>query len=119
MTFSASISISPSEVLTVHLLGPVKVAHPFTNSTPAPFNKASTPLFKRSTIESFQEISDAISRTGSDDIEIPICPFSELCFESDSNLSAACIMALLGMQPLIRQVPPDLSPSTTMVSRPS
>ena len=103
----------------MHFFGPVKVAQPFTNSAPAPFKSASTPLFNRSTMASFQPTKAAMSISGSEARDSPIWPPSLACCCSDSNLSAAWIIALLGIQPLIKQVPPALSPSTITVSKPS
>ena len=119
MTFSASIltlTFSPS---TVHFFGPVKVAQPLINSAPDPFNNASTPLLRRVTIVSFQLTKATMSTSGLDSTEIPMSPPSLECFCSASKRSAACIIALLGIHPLIRHVPPALSPSTITVSSPS
>ena len=72
ITFSASIPTVPSAVSTVHLLAPSKVAQPLTNSAPAPLSSASTPLFRRSTIESFHDTIAAMSTPGSPSTEIPM-----------------------------------------------
>ena len=47
-----------------------------------------------------------------------MCPLSVKCFPNEWNLCAACVIAFEG-QPLIKQVPPALSPSTIIVSIPS
>ena len=119
MTFSASIFTLPAPVSMVQLLGPSKLAHPLIRSAPAAFSSPSTPLFNLSTMESFQDTSPTMSTSASPLTESPMCPPSAECWRRDSNLSAAWIIALLGIHPLIRQVPPALSPSTTIVSRPS
>ena len=119
MTFSASIFTPSPPVSTVQLLGPSKLAQPLIKSAPAALRSPSTPLFSLSTMESFHATSPFMSTSASPLTDRPMCPPSEECWRSASNLSAACMIALLGIQPLIRQVPPALSPSTTIVSRPS
>ena len=60
-----------------------------------------------------------ISISGLAGTVIPICPSSLECLINASYLSAAWIIALLGIHPTFRQTPPAFSPSTIIVSRPS
>ena len=103
----------------MHCFALENVAQPLINSAPAAFRSDSTPLFKRSTIESFQSTKAAMSMSVSPVIEIPMCPTSDECFPRFSKRSAAWIMALLGIHPRIRHVPPVLSASTMIVSIPN
>ena len=89
MIFSASILTGPSDVSMVQFFGPLNVAHPLTRSAPAFFSSPSTPLFRRSTMESFHETRAAMSTFGSPLTERPMWPSSEECCRSDSKRSAA------------------------------
>ena len=109
-------SFSPP--LTSHVFALRNLAQPETNSTLAAFNNPSTPLFSLVTIDSFQATISFIFTLGFPETLIPIFPFPE-CFSNSSKEEAAWIIALEGIQPLIKHVPPALEPSTITVSRPS
>jgi hypothetical protein len=118
ITCSAEIVISPSSVETVQVLASEKVAQPLITFTLARFSRPETPWFSFLTIPFFQATVWVRSMAGLAAV-IPSVPPSA-AFATVSNLLAAWMIALDGMQPTLRHVPPRPSPaSTSTASSPS
>ncbi|MNI82558.1 hypothetical protein D3C73_1392840 [compost metagenome] len=82
------------------------------------FSRAATPAFSLLTMPSFHATVCDRSMAGAEAV-MPSVP-SPAAFSTVSYLPAAWMMALDGMQPTFRQVPPRPSPpSTSTVSSPS
>ena len=110
--------MSPSAVLTVQVLASVNSAQPLMTLTLDFLSRAATPLFSFLTMPSFHAVVWARSMAGLAAVMPSVPPLAAL--DTVSNFEAAWMMALDGMQPTFRQVPPRPSPpSTSTVSSPS
>ena len=102
----------------MQVLASEKVAQPLMTLTLAFFSRAATPWFSLPTMPSFQATVWDRSMAGFDAVMPSVPPPAALA--TVSNLVAAWMIALDGMQPTFRQVPPSPSPpSTSTVSSPS
>ncbi|MNC53029.1 hypothetical protein D3C75_1024090 [compost metagenome] len=118
MTCSAVMRMGPSAVSTRQVLASENSAQPLMTLTLAFFSRAATPAFSFLTMPSFHSTVLDRSMAGADAV-MPSVP-SPAALRTVSYLPAAWMMALDGMQPTFRQVPPRPSPpSTSTVSRPS
>lgn len=95
--------------------GPVNSALPATTSTFACAKCACTPRWLRDTMSS----RVATSAGQSTDSRTAFTPHRSRASAMPSTSSAACSIALLGMQPRCRQVPPTLSRSARTTLSPS
>ncbi|MNJ59967.1 hypothetical protein D3C77_556740 [compost metagenome] len=94
-------------------------AQPLTTLTLAFFSRAATPAFSFFTTPSFHATVLDRSMAGAEAV-MPRAPSPDAALATVSYLPAAWMMALEGMQPTFRQVPPRPSPpSTSTVSSPS
>ena len=110
--------MSPSSVLTVQVLASENSAQPLMTFTLAFFSRAATPPFSFLTMPFFHSTVFDRSTAGFEAVMPKVPPSAALA--TVSNLLAAWMMALEGMQPTFRQVPPKPSPpSTSTVSRPN
>ncbi len=109
-------AVAPAGV-TLTVLPSTSVAQPLMTCTPFFFSSAPTPPVSLPTMPSFHFIVFARSMDGSATL-MPIFESPAQCVAS-SKAVAAWMMALDGMQPTFRQVPPRVSPSISTVGMPS